>query len=259
MPEGDTIHRVAARLAPAITGKPLRRLEIARYAGPLPVPGTLVDGVRVHGKHLLIDFADGATLRVHLRMTGSWHLYRPNEAWGRRAGAARVVLEVDDWVAVCFSAPDVEVVPTASATPGHLGPDLLGGDLDIDQVLGRFGSIVEPDTPIGVALLDQRVAAGIGNVYKCELCHLAGLHPHTRATDVDEQTRRRLYAEARRLLAANLGHGERRTVPEGLAVYGRAGRDCRRCGTTIVRAITPADGRVTYWCPGCQLDPAGPR
>ncbi|HEX8580961.1 MAG TPA: DNA-formamidopyrimidine glycosylase family protein, partial [Acidimicrobiales bacterium] len=108
MPEGDTIHRTAARLRPALEGRVVRRFEAPRLEGEAagrPRVGVAVAGVEARGKHLLVHFADGLTLQTHLRMSGSWHLYREGERWHRGAHLARAVVGVDGWVAVCFSAP----------------------------------------------------------------------------------------------------------------------------------------------------------
>jgi endonuclease-8 len=256
MPEGDTIHKVAGRLRPAIEGEVLRRIEIARHAGPLPAPGEVIETVEPHGKHLLIDFSGGLTLRVHLRMTGSWHLYQPGERWTRSPRSARVVLGVDHWTAVCFAAPDVSVSADRNAGIGHLGPDLCRPDADLDVALAALARHVDPATEIAAAMLDQRVACGVGNVYKSEVLHACRLHPRTPVADVPPDLRRRLLATAAALLQANLDGGQRTTVPEGLAVYNRAGEPCRRCGGTIARIVQDAERpRSTWWCAGCQLVP----
>lgn len=263
MPEGDTLHRVAGRLRPALAGRTLTRVELRRARGERPRPGDRVEGVEAQGKHLLVHLASGLTLRTHLRMTGSWHLYRTGEPWRRPAGQARVVLEVDSgWQAVCFAAPDVETYRRGAPGPGsraiaELGPDLCRPDADLDAVLERL-SAVPPETGVGEALLDQRVAAGIGNVYKSEVCFACGVDPFTPLGELDEPARRRLYRTAHRLLRANLGSGPRRTHPGGLAVYGKPGRSCPRCGTAIKVRRQGAHARATYWCPGCQARPGRP-
>lgn len=253
MPEGDTIHRVAARLRPALVGQRLVRVDAPRLARPLPPPGTVIDAVDARGKHLLVRFSTGEVLETHLRMTGSWHLYRPGARWARPARLARVVLEVTDWVAVCFSAPVVRLTTTPGT--GHLGPDLCTPDADLSEVVRRMGAVPEPGTTLADVLLDQRICAGVGNVYKSEVCFVCGVHPLTPIEMVDPALRRRLAATAQRLLRANLGAGRRTTVPGPpgtLAVYGRARLPCRRCGTPIVAARTGPRARSTYWCPTCQ-------
>lgn len=264
MPEGDTIWRVAARLRPALVGRTLLRFDAPRLTGVRPRPGCTVDAVDAVGKHLLVRFSDGVQLQTHLRMTGSWHLYRTGERWARPAHVARVRIEVEGWVAVCFTAP---VVRTSRVDPlnravetaavAHLGPDLAAESVDLDGVLARLRA-QDPQRPILDVLLDQRLAAGIGNVYKSELLWLHRLHPRTSLGALDDAGRRALYADAHRLLRANLGSGARVTapgVPGGLAVYRRRGRACPRCGAPIERAELGRPPRSTYWCPRCQGDP----
>jgi endonuclease VIII len=254
VPEGDTIHRAAARLRSALEGRALVRFAAPRVPRPHPPPGTVVEAVEARGKHLLVRFADGRTLDTHLRMTGSWHLYETGTRWRRPAHLARAVIEVDEWTAVCFSAPVVRFTDEDVAT-AHLGPDLCRPDADLDQVVERMAAIADADTTVADVLLDQRICCGVGNVYKSEVCFACGLHPLTRVSDVDEATRRRLAETATRLLRANLGVGPRTTVsgpPGTLAVYGRARRPCRRCGSPVVSRRTGPMARSTYWCPICQ-------
>jgi endonuclease-8 len=253
VPEGDTIHRTANRLRPALVGQPLVRFEAARAAGKRPRPGTVIDAVDAIGKHLVIRFADGTTLRTHMRMTGSWHLYRTGERWKLPAHLARAVVEVDAWTAVCFAAPVVELESTVvtASNLAHLGPDLTAPDVteaDIDAAVARM-----TNDEIGVVLLDQRVASGIGNVYKSEVLFLCGVDPFRRAGDIDRETKRALIATASKLLRANVASsGPRRTTPVGLAVYGRTRRPCHRCGTPIRAQRQGEQARTTYWCPTCQ-------
>lgn len=261
MPEGDTIHRTAARLRAALAGRALVRFEAARLPRPWPAAGTQVAEVEARGKHLLIDFADGWTLQTHMRMAGSWHLYRPGERWRKPAHLARAVVEVapsspaqDDrgWLAVCFSAPVVELVRRARTD--HLGPDLCRLDADLDEVVRRMDRL-DPGTGLDDVLLDQRICCGVGNVYKSEVPFVLGLHPTTGIGALDAGARRAVAATASRLLRANLRTASRTTVagpPGTLGVYGRRGEPCRRCGTPIVWARTGSQARGTYWCPTCQ-------
>lgn len=254
MPEGDTIHRAADRLRPALEGRAITRFEARRLGRPGPRVGTTIESVEARGKHLLIGFSDGWTLRTHLRMTGSWRLFATGQRWNKPAHLARVVIEVEGWQAVCFSAPDVELVRSVDRSLGHLGPDLCRTDADLGACVGRMAS-VDPATPIGDVLLDQRICNGVGNVYKSEVCFACGIDPRSPLSSVDEDQRLALVETAARLLQANLGPGRRTTVtgPSGsLAVYGRARRLCRRCRSTIRVARTGAHARVTYWCPTCQ-------
>lgn len=256
MPEGDTIHKLAARLRPALVGSTLDRFDAPRLTGPPPAVGSEITAVDAVGKHLLIAFADGTTLETHLRMTGSWHLYRTGERWRKPAHLARVVLGCGETIAVCFSAPVVRSHRDGGRRSlAHLGPDLCGPATDdtlIDEVLERLVQVAEPGTALAEVLLDQRIASGIGNVYANDLCWIHRLHPATPIEGVDTDTRRQLYATAATLLRANLSTQRRTTVPGGLAVYGRARRPCRRCGTPIRSGRVGLNARATWWCPRCQ-------
>lgn len=263
MPEGDTIHRVADRLRPALAGQVLERFEASRAVGPRPVMGSVITEVEARGKHLLIRFSDGVTLHTHLRMTGTWHLYRSGSRWRLPVHLARAVVGVADWVAVCFKAPVVDLYrepPAHLPQPlDHLGPDLCLADPPVDEVLDRLAARADADAEIAPLLLDQQVAAGIGNVFKSEVLWACGVDPFAKVRDLDVETRRRLVTVAARQLRANVSSpGERSTVPGGgLAVYGRLGQPCRRCGTPLRRRLQGEDPRVTYWCPRCQ-PPGGP-
>ena len=260
MPEGDTLSKAAARLRPALEGYRLTRFEAPRLVGDAPRTGQQIEVVEARGKHLLIHFEGGLVLRTHLRMTGSWHLYREHERWQKPPHLARAVVGSDSgWVAVCFQAPVVETYhrrgpePAALAT---LGPDLCLAesltDPVLDEVLDRAARLGDPHATLGEALLDQRIAAGIGNVYKSEACFAVGVDPGTPLGDVAADLRRRAWSTAARQLQANLDHAERRTHPAGLAVYGRRGQPCHRCGTPIRMARHGPQARSTYWCPACQ-------
>ncbi|CAN5771554.1 Fpg/Nei family DNA glycosylase [soil metagenome] len=265
MPEGDTIHRAAARLRPALEGRSLVRFEAPRLVGERPPPSVTIEAVEAVGKHLLFHFSGGLTLQTHMRMTGSWHLYRPDERWRKPAHLVRALIEVagpDPWLAVCFAAPVVRTyrrtgwgasgANQAVDPVAHLGPDLCGVEADLDAAVDRMGAIAAPDEEIKVVLLDQRVAAGVGNVYASEVLFACGVDPFTPLAELDPPTRRRLVATAARLLQANLGSGPRTTVPGGLAVYGRQRRPCRRCGTPVRMRPQGEQARSTYWCPSCQ-------
>jgi endonuclease VIII len=257
VPEGDTIHRSAAQLSAALTGKQVVKFELRRNPRGRrpPEPGTTVVGVDAVGKHLLVHFEDGQVLHTHMQMTGAWHVYRRGERWRRPGHTARVVLEVDDGtVAVCFAAPVVEL-RSDTRTLDRLGPDLCAELPDLDDVMARL-SRLDPATELGVALLDQRVAAGVGNVYKSEVCWTERASPFAPVAVLDAATRRRLFETAHRLLRVNLGSARRVTFQGGLAVYGRAGRPCPRCRTPVLRRGGRVnEDRVTFWCPTCQRDP----
>jgi len=267
VPEGDTIHRIAARLRPVLREQPLTRVELPRVPRPHPTPGTTVTGVEARGKHLLVHTADALTVHTHLRMTGSWHLYRPGERWRKPARAARVVLGVPRAVAVCFNAPIVEVLSTTSLASHPvlraLGPDLCEETTDLDDALRRLDAVGGGTTTIGEALLDQRVAAGIGNVYRCDVLFLHGVDPATPVAAVPTSLRRALLEDAARLLRANLTTTARTTAPSygpgALWVHGRAGQACRRCGTSIEVAPLGEQARLAYRCPTCQSAHRPPR
>jgi endonuclease VIII len=261
VPEGDTIHRTAARLRPALQGHRLVRFHAPRLTGTSPRVGETVESVDAVGKHLLMRFSGGLTLQTHLRMTGSWHLYRPGERWRKPPHLLRCLVEVPDHVAVCFSAPVVRTYPTAAAgtaadPTAHLGPDLAApGELDAADLavcLDRMARLADPDRAVGDVLLDQRIGNGIGNVYRSEVCWSCRVSPFRPVAGLDHALRAELITTAARLLRSNLGRPDRTTVPGGLAVYGRRGRPCRRCGTAVRSGHDTEGGRVAYWCPTCQ-------
>jgi endonuclease-8 len=255
MPEGDTIHRTAATLRSVLEGRDLERFEAPRVRGRPPAAGARIEAVEARGKHLLIRFGDGAVLHSHMRMTGSWHTYRTGEPWRRHASRARVVIETGSSVAVCFDAPVIELLDERGLARhpqlAALGPDLCVPDPDVDEALRRMDTL-DTATPVGVALLDQRVASGVGNVYRSEVLWASRVDPFRPVASLDPDVRRTLFVTAARMLRANLGGGRRETVPGGLAVYDRAGRPCRRCGATIRTRRLGEQARSVWWCPGCQ-------
>jgi endonuclease-8 len=229
--------------------------------------GRTVLGVVSRGKHLLTRFDDGRTLHTHFRMDGTWHLYRTGARWsGGPAWQVRAVLENADWQAVGYRLPVVELLATAREDDvvGHLGPDLLGPDWDEDEAVRRIAA--RPDREIAPALLDQRNLAGIGNLYKTEVLFLTGITPWTRVADVPDL--HALVRRAHRLLHANRAHWQQTTTGstrrgEDHWVFERAGRPCRRCGTTVLEAMQAEPGdearaRISYGCPSCQRGPAPP-
>lgn len=265
MPEGDSVHQVAARLRPRLEGYALRDV---RTRGDTPLPalvGQRVRAVRTHGKHLVLEPERGPALRVHLGMYGRWRRYEPGVRWRRSRRAASLILTTDEHVFACFRA-HVEVL--RGALPEHapslaaLGPDLLDPELDLARVLAR--ACADPARPLGELLLDQRVAAGIGNVYKSEVLFLSGLAPQTPVGRVTREALREVFARAARLLRANLGAGWRvtRGVEAGepawrpgearYYVYRRAGRPCFRCETPVAFTRQGDQNRATWWCAGCQ-------
>ena len=259
MPEGDTLYRTAVGLRPHLVG---RRVTAARAAGPGAVPqvhrviGQQISAVESLGKNLLIRFENGLEIRTHLRMNGTWHRYRPGERWRRPPGRARLVLEVPGAVAVCFDAPVVELFETrveaVHPSLSRLGPDLLSPAFDAGEAMRRLRAPERASVEIGVALLDQRAMAGIGNIWKSETLWEEHVSPFGRVGDIDDETLGRLIATARRRLDASAHDRESRVRPS-FQVYRRAGRPCRRCGTPIASVPQGIDvPRTTYWCPTCQ-------
>jgi endonuclease-8 len=265
MPEGDTIFRTADVLRAALSGRRITRAVAQPRPGLRCVPdlsrliGATVSSVDPRGKHLLIGFDNGLTLRSHLRMSGSWHRYRPGERWRRPRTQASAILETNESIAVAFNTPVVELMTEAelhrSRSLSTLGPDLLAPSFDPDEALRRLrmGGEVE----LGNALLDQRAVAGIGNVYKSEVAFLEARDPWAPVRAFSDDELMAILRTARRLLRANTRGGGRVTTGsqargEGLWVYGRAGRPCRRCGTGVEVRRQGEQARLTYWCPRCQ-------
>ncbi|MEV8535370.1 DNA-formamidopyrimidine glycosylase family protein [Streptomyces sp. NPDC051211] len=257
MPEGDSVWRAARRLHAALAGETLTRsdLRVPRFA-TADLTGRRVLEVTPRGKHLLARIEGGLTLHSHLRMDGAWHVFAAGERWrGGPAYEIRAILGTADRTAVGYRLPVLELLRTTDEdrAVGHLGPDLLGPDWD--PALAARNLLADPARPLGEALLDQRNLAGIGNIYKSELCFLAQVTPWTPVAEAPDPLR--LAAAAHRLLDANKDRPRSTTgrPGPGLFVYGREHRPCLRCGTPVRRA--DQDGRPTYWCPRCQSGPAG--
>lgn len=258
MPEGDTVFLAATRLRAALAGTVLMRTDLrVPMLATLDLSGRELTEVVARGKHLLFRIHGGSTLHTHYKMEGEWHLYRHGQRWHGRDHEVRVVLENDRFVAVGFRLAVVELIPTAAESDvvGHLGPDPLGKSWDPDVVVASM--LERGDEEIGSVLLDQRVIAGPGNVYKSEICFLAGVHPRTPVREVGDLGR--VVHLAARLLNANRTTGNQITTGDLRPgrrrwVYGRSGRECFRCGTTIRKTDQSGYGgdRVTYWCPTCQ-------
>ncbi|MET9445163.1 DNA-formamidopyrimidine glycosylase family protein [Streptomyces sp. NPDC006610] len=266
MPEGDTVWQTAKRLHAALAGQVLTRsdLRVPKYA-TADLTGRAVLDVTPRGKHLLTRVEGGLTLHSHLRMDGAWQVYAAGRRWtGGPAHQIRAILGTPDRTAVGYRLPVLELLRTADEdrAVGHLGPDLLGPDWDPDRALANL--LADPARPLGEALLDQRNLAGIGNVFKCELCFLLGATPWLPVGDLPADRAAKLPDLAKRLLEANRERRVRSTTGrrgQDLFVYGRAPRPCLRCGTRI-RLADQSDGsrdRPTYWCPACQTGPAPTR
>jgi endonuclease-8 len=271
-PEGDTIHRAARTLHAALAGRTVQRFEtalaqLAVVDDQSPVMGRTVEQVVARGKHLLMHFSGDLILRTHMRMHGSWHIYRPGERWRRPRRDMRIVISTDAYVAVAFNVPVAEFRTAATLERDDaiqaLGPDLLDPEVDLDEAVRRLHAL--GDLPLGEALLTQRAVAGIGNVFKSEVCFEAGRSPFAPVSRVDASTLRGILEMARRQMRLNVpaiaprwpGAPGRRTTGrmhpgEGLWVYGRAGQPCRRCGSAVAVRATGIDARLTYFCSRCQ-------
>jgi endonuclease VIII len=262
VPEGDTVWRTARHLDRALSGKVLVETDFRVPAhATLDLAGRPVVGTVSRGKHLLTRIGDEHTVHTHLKMEGSWHLYKPGTRWRRPGHEARVVLRTEDWTAVGFALGVCEVLPrTAEGTVvDHLGPDLLGPDWDEAEAVRRL--LVDPGRPVAEALLDQRNLAGIGNLYKSELCFLAGVSPWLPVGEVPDLLR--LVRRAQHLLEVNKERVEQVTTGDlrrgrQTWVFRRDRQPCRRCGTRVEVAGQGSrlQERATYWCPHCQPQPA---
>ncbi|MCF7984736.1 MAG: Fpg/Nei family DNA glycosylase [Thiohalocapsa sp.] len=260
MPEGDTVYKVAAYLDAALRGARVRGVDLMPRFGDSCGPRRVL-GVAGEGKHLFITFDGGLRLRSHLGLYGSWHRYRPGVAWRKPAGQASIVIATDDSDYVCFNAKEVQWLrlqgPGGVGHRARVGPDLIRDGVDEEMVAAGVHRHAGPATLLIDLLLDQRIAAGIGNVYKSEVLFLEGLSPFLGVGDIAGTRLPALYRRAAALLADNLGGGPRATRNNldrrgNLWVYGRGGLPCLRCGDSVQRALLGARPRSTYWCPRCQ-------
>lgn len=261
MPEGDALYRYAKMLRPALEGNVIRA---ARAQGPGPVPrvekiiGATPTRIHATGKNLLIHLDNGLVIRGHLRMYGSWEVYRPGEPWRKSPRNARLVLETASAVAVNFNAPVVELIEERAlehySPVANLGPNLLDDGFDRDEVIRRFRDPLLAGVTIGDALMDQGIMAGVGNIWKHETLFRCGINPWRTVGSLDEQQLVDLVDMARGLLRASVGLendlGLRRRPRAH--VYKRTGQLCFRCSTRLRAGPQGNDVRHTTWCPGCQ-------
>ena len=306
MPEGDAIFRTARTLNRALAGHEVVRFEsvlpsLTRVHEDTPITGRTIESVTAAGKHVLMHFsalrpfdelrvvpsggdgrqAQGAPststggdliLRTHMRMNGSWHIYRPGERWQRPRRDMRLVVATTGFEAVGFNVPVAEFLEAADVARHEdlrlMGPDLLGQAFDAEEAVRRFR---ERDTlEIADALLNQRIVAGIGNVYKSETLFLCGVDPFAPVRQIPDEKLRAMLATARKHLKANVTdpkggittyRGYRREpgrdASERRYVYGRARKPCRKCGTPIQVKAQGPNARLTYWCPACQRGSSG--
>lgn len=274
MPEGDTIFRAARTLDRALAGHTVTHFEsvlpkVTRVDVDKGIRGRSVERVEAQGKWLLMHFSGGLVLLTHLLMSGSWHIYRPGEKWWLPRRAMRVMLATEQIVAVAFNIQVAEFHTEDSlrrrAGFAALGPSLLATEFDPSEGVARL--LAHPEMEIGNALLSQSIVAGIGNVYKSEVCFACGVHPFRKIASLTPDELSCLMATARKFMSANVTdasdsqivtyQGLRRTTARGnpderLWVYRRTGEPCRRCGLEIQSRKQGPDARTTFWCPQCQ-------
>ncbi len=274
MPEGDTIYRAARTLNRALAGQSVTGFEtqlpqLARINEDRPLTGRSVVGVDANGKWLRIYFSGDLILLTHMLMSGSWHIYRPGERWQRPPIQMRVVIHTAPFIAVAFQVPIAEF-HSADTLSRHrsvlrVGPDVLAPEFDSVLAIKQIRS--QPDLEVGEALLRQDLLAGLGNVFKSEVCFASGVNPFRLVRSLSEAELDMLMMKARSFLLANVADGAgdqivtytgmRRTSGRSdpaarLWVYKRRGEACRKCATTIASHKQGEGARITFWCPKCQ-------
>ena len=257
MPEGDTIHCAARRISGALVGKEIASIEtphprFARDRWPERLNGRAVRAVDSKGKHLFIRFEGDLTLHSHLRMNGWWGVYERGRRWSKSPSRAWLVIRTADHEVVQFGGPVLELMTNSRSRFDHriarLGPDILADEFDDAAYLRRLRED-DPTRGIGDALLDQRNVCGIGNLWRAEACFIAALDPWKPLAEVtNDQALAAVHAARAPMLRSAQGGGHVREP----WVFERAGRPCRRCGTTIRARGQGDDNRTTYWCPACQ-------
>ena len=280
MPEGDTIFRTARALGRALAGKPVTGFRstyplLTRFDDETPLAGQRVEAVESRGKWLLIHFSGGGTMATHMLMSGSWHIYRPGERWQQPRVNMRIVLENSEYIAVGFRVPVAKMLKPEELARAKKIPvpaiDVLSEEFNAEDVVRRV--MAHGGEEIADVLLLQEVLAGVGNVFKSEICFVTGVSPFCKVAALSPATVAGLIAHAQKLVAANVledsgdaivtyGGRRRRTTHESdpgasLWVYGRNGDPCRHCGEPVRRRIQGLDARVTFWCPSCQPMPDG--
>ncbi|MEN0110312.1 MAG: DNA-formamidopyrimidine glycosylase family protein [Planctomycetota bacterium] len=263
MPEGDTLYRVAANLRPVLAGRFVREATASDRTTVEPIDAASLVGHRVvevsaRGKHLAIATDDRRVVHSHLGMTGSWHVYPLGEDWRKPASRAALMLRTDAHAVVCFSPKELRLLSVQRLRRDEhlrrLGPDLMLADSDLHAALARMR--VHDAAPIGEAVMNQTIAAGIGNVYKSETLFLARINPWTRVGELSDERLLRYLADTRRLMRRNRGGGPRvtrfRHGGKRHWVYGRRGEPCYECGGVITLRRQGDQGRTTYWCAACQ-------
>jgi len=273
MPEGDTIFRAARTLHRALAGKVISEFAsmfpaLNRVNDDAPIVGRTIERIQAMGKHLLIHFSGDLVLRTHMRMNGSWHIYRRGEKWQRARRDMRVVIATEGFEAVGFNIPVAEFLSEREVTKSRelrtLGPDVLADDFDSEKVIANLRE--RSEWQIADAIINQRVLSGLGNVYKSEILFMCRTNPFAPVGALTDADLKSIVDESRRVLTLNVSEGlalmttysgMRRTTGRGnpsdrLWVYGRARLPCRRCGTPIQVRKQGGDARLTYFCPTCQ-------
>ena len=274
MPEGDTIFRAARTLQRALGGVVVTKFEtqlpkLARVDVDTPIVGRTVEKVDATGKWMRIHFSGDLILLTHMLMSGSWHIYRLGEAWQRGRFQMRVAIYTGKFVAVAFQVPIAEF-HTAASLERHrsvqrLGPDVLATKFDESAAAIRLGD--NPALEVGVALLRQSIVAGMGNVFKSEVCFAGRVNPFRLVGSLTQEERQLLMSSARKFMSMNITDaagnrmvtytGLRRTTDrsdpaDNLWVYGRRGEACRRCGEIVRSHKQGEEARTSCWCPRCQ-------
>ena len=257
MPEGDTLRRAAETVGPILEGQTVETIWFRKLRGYRPRVGDLIHSVDAVGKYLLIEFDRRLVLHTHLGMAGSWRAQAPGVPLPNTP-KLRVVIGTVLGTALCFSAPDISTHLSGSGTApaDQIGPDLSDDDVDVQALVERTRTTPQARL-IAEVLLDQRIAAGVGNVFKSEALFVTGVHPFIPVGEVSDERLGKLWTVAHKQLVANRASAYRSTTPIGEVgrtyVYGRHRFGCRRCDNAI--RFDPAGGRTarsTYWCPTCQ-------
>jgi endonuclease-8 len=275
MPEGDTIYRTARALSRALLHKPITRFETANAQltaanDEVQFTGQTITHIEARGKWLLIHFSRGNILATHMLMSGSWHIYKPGDPWQDKAANARILLGTADYLAVGFRIPIARIYTEQTLARDRKIPrseqDVLSASFEAATAVRHL--MARTNDELGDVLLRQEILAGVGNVFKSEICFLLGLSPFGKVATISQKQVEEIVAMAQKLLAANVledstdlivtfsGKNRRTThnaTPgENLWVYGRKNEPCRKCGTPIQRAIQGPNARSTYWCSSCQ-------
>jgi endonuclease-8 len=280
MPEGDTIFRTARSLTRALAGKPITAFRsnyalLTRFDDNTPLAGQTVERVEARGKWMLTYFSGGGILATHLLMSGSWHIYRRGEPWQTPARHMRIVIENRDYQAVGFHVPVAQMHTADSLRRDRRIPqpavDVLRDEFDSEAAIQRMLACASEE--IGDVLLHQEVLAGVGNVFKSEVCFVNGVNPFCKVAALTRTQISDLIETSQKLVAANVMEdspdrivtyrgNQRRTrhssdAGESLWVYGRRAQPCRRCDLPIQSRLQGPEARVTFWCANCQPMPDG--